>query len=78
MRSIALLQSRWAASFLATLACLSMAWKAICAHADKASDYLEMEAGWMATTLDARIMEGAEVENNLAVRGLVCRLGGGA
>ncbi|MGB0421950.1 MAG: DUF6797 domain-containing protein, partial [Limisphaerales bacterium] len=78
MRSIALLQTRWVASFLATLACLSMAWKAICAHADKASDYLEMEAGWMATTLDARSMEGAEVEDNLTVRGLVFRLGEGA
>ena len=78
MRSIALLQTRRVASFLATLACLSMAWKAICAHADKALDYLEMEAGWMATTLDARSMEGAEVEDNLTVRGLVFRLGEGA
>ena len=78
MRSIALLQTRWAASLLATLVCLSIAWKPIWAHADKASDYLEMEAGWMATTLDARSMEGAEVEDNLTVRGLVFRLGEGA
>ena len=32
----------------------------------------------MATTLDARSMEGAEVEDNLTVRGLVFRLGEGA
>ena len=45
---------------------------------DSAAAYLEPQAGWMATTLDARQLKGAAVEDNLAVRGLVFRLGPGA
>jgi mono/diheme cytochrome c family protein len=45
---------------------------------DAAADYLEPNSGWMGTTIDARKTEGFPIKDNLAIRGLVFRLGEGA
>ncbi|MBT5927670.1 MAG: cytochrome c [Verrucomicrobia bacterium] len=45
---------------------------------DAAADYLEPSSDWMASTIDARKIEGFEIKDNLAIRGLVFRLGNGA
>jgi cytochrome c2 len=45
---------------------------------DAAADYLEPNTGWMSSTIDARKAERFPIKDNLAIRGLVFRLGNGA
>jgi len=45
---------------------------------DAASDYLEPSSLWMGSTVDARSTQDFDLSDNLAIRGLVFRLGPGA
>ena len=68
--------TRWVATlvYLSTCLCLPDALRA----QDAAADYLEPESGWIGSTIDAQKAEGFPIKDNLAIRGLVFRLGKGA
>ena len=68
--------TRWIATLVYLCACLCLP-HALRAQ-DAAADYLEPGSGWIGSTIDAQKAEGFPIKDNLAIRGLVFRLGMGA